>query len=154
MGMHAYYAGQLSLAADAYQKALAISPDDPEAHYLLGLVYLSRSQPQQALAEFQKDQRGSQRRVGEALAYSALDRKQEADAALQQLIATFRDQAAYQIAEVYAFRGETEQAFQWLGIARDHRDAGIPAIKGDPLLKNLYRDPRFAVFLNKLGLLP
>ncbi len=152
MGMHAYYAGQLGLAADAYQKALAISPDDPEAHYLLGLVYLSRLQPQQALAEFQKDQRGSQRSVGEALAYSALGRKPEADAALQQLIATYRDQAAYQIAEVHAFRGETDKAFQWLEIARAHRDAGIPAIKGDPLLKNLYRDARFAAFLNKLGL--
>lgn len=152
MGMHAYYAGQLSLAADAYQKALAISPDDPEAHYLLGLVYLARSQPQLALAEFQKDQRGSQRSVGEALGYWALGHKQEADAALQQLIANYRDQAAYQIAEVYAFRGEADSAFQWLEIARSHRDAGIPAIQGDPLLKNLYRDPRFTGFLTKLGL--
>ncbi len=152
MGMHAYYAGQLSAAMDAYQKTLAISPDDPEAHYLLGLVYLERSQAQQALAEFQKDQRGSQRSVGEALAYFALGRHPEADAALQQLITDYHTQAAYQIAEVYAFRGEADHAFEWLEVARTHRDAGLPAIKGDPLLKNLSRDSRFAAFLNKIGL--
>ena len=152
MGVHAYYANQLDLATDAYQKALAISPDDPEAHYLLGLVYLARSQSQRALAEFERDQRGSEKSVGEALAYAAMGKKAEGDAALNQLIANYQVQAAYQIAEVYAFRGEVDQAFQWLELARAHRDAGLPAIKGDPLLKNLYRDPRFAQFLRSMNL--
>jgi len=152
LGMHAYYAGQQELAIDAYQKALAISPDGPEAHYLLGLVYLARSKPQQALAEFEKNHPNSERSVGQALAYSALGKKTEADAALQQLINAYHEQAAYQIAEVYAFRGEADRAFEWLGIARAHKDAGLAAIKGDPLLKNLNSDPRFAIFLRKMGL--
>jgi TolB-like protein/DNA-binding winged helix-turn-helix (wHTH) protein/Tfp pilus assembly protein PilF len=152
LGMHAYYAGQQELAIDAYQKALAISPDGPEAHYLLGLVYLAQAKPQQALAEFEKNHPNSERAVGQALAYSALGRKKEADAALQQLINDYHEQAAYQIAEVYAFRGEADRAFEWLSIARDHKDAGLAAIKGDPLLKNLYGDPRFAIFLRKMGL--
>ncbi len=152
MGFHAYYDGQLDLAADAYQKALAISPTDSQARYLLGLVLLKRAQPQQALAEFQKGQPSSERSVGEALAYSALGNKARADAALQQLIANYQDQAAYQIAEVYAFRGEADRAFQWLELARTNRDAGLPAIKGDPLLSSLYKDPRFASFLQKMGL--
>ncbi len=152
LGMHAYYAGQQELAIDAYQKALAISPDGPEAHYLLGLVYLVQTKPQQALAEFEKNHTSSERAVGLALAYSALGRKTEADAALQQLINDYHEQAAYQIAEVYAFRGEADRAFEWLGIARSHKDAGLAAIKGDPLLKNLYHDPRFEIFLRKMGL--
>jgi TolB-like protein/DNA-binding winged helix-turn-helix (wHTH) protein len=152
LGMHAYYAGQLDLAIDAYQKALAISPFEPDAHYLLGLVYLIRLQPQAALAEFAKDRRSSQRLVGQALAYSALHQRADADAALQQLINSYHAQAAYQIAEVYAFRGEADRAFQWLELARSNKDAGLPAIKGDPLLKSLYSDPRFAEFLRKLGL--
>jgi len=152
LGMHAYYAGQQELAIDAYQKALAISPDGPEAHYLLGLVYLAQSRPQLALAEFEKNHLNSERAVGQALAYSALGRKTEADAALQQLINAYHEQAAYQIAEVYAFRGEADRAFEWLGIARSYKDAGLAAIKGDPLLKNLYSDPRFGTFLRKMGL--
>jgi tetratricopeptide (TPR) repeat protein len=152
LGMHAYYAGHEELAIDAYQKALAITPDGPEAHYLLGLVYLARSQPQQALAEFEKNPQNGQRIVGEALAYNALGKKTEADAALQQLITQYREQAAYQIAEVYAFRGEADRAFQWLEIARAHKDAGLAAIKGDPLLKNVYSDSRYSAFLQKMGL--
>jgi len=152
LGMHAYYAGQQELAIDAYQKALAISPDGPEAHYLLGLVYLAQAKPQQALAEFEKNHPNSERAVGQALAYSALGRKTEADVALQQLINDYHEQAAYQVAEVYAFRGEADRAFEWLGIARSHKDAGLAAIKSDPLLKNLYHDPRFGTFLRKMGL--
>ncbi len=152
LGIHAYYAGQQELAIDAYQKALAISPDGPEAHYLLGLVYLEQGKAQHALAEFEKNRPNSERAVGQALAYSGLGRKTEADAALQQLINGYHDQAAYQIAEVYAFRGEADRAFEWLAIARSHKDAGLAGIKGDPLLKNLYHDPRFGTFLRKMGL--
>ena len=152
LGMHAYYAGHQDQAIDAFQKSLAISPEGSEAHYLLGLVYLARSQPQQALAEFGKIPAGSERSVGEALAYSALGRKSEADAALQKLINDYHEQAAYQIAEVYAFRGEADHAFQWLELARAHKDAGLASVKGDPLLKNLYKDPRYAAFVKKMGL--
>ncbi len=152
LGMHAYYAGQQELAIDAFQKALAISANAPDAHYLLGLVYLERSQPQQALAEFEKNHASSERNVGEALAYSALNRKKEADAALHQLIANYHNEAAYQIAEVYAFRGELDHAMEWLQLARAHKDAGLSAIKGDPLLRNLNNDARFAAFVQGLGL--
>ena len=152
LGMHAYYAGQQALAIDAFQKALAISPNAPEAHYLLGLVYLERNQPQQALAEFEKNQPSSERSVGQALAYSALGRKQESDVALQQLIANYRSQAAYQIAEVYAFRGESGQALQWLEVARAHRDAGLSMTKGDPLLKKLASNAQYLAFLRSIGL--
>jgi len=152
LGMHAYYAGQYDLAIDAFQKALAISPNAPEAHYLLGLVYLARSQPQPALAEFEKNHPGSERSVGQALAYGALRREPEAQAALHQLTADYQGQAAYQIAEVYAYRGEVDRAMEWLERARAHKDAGLPAIKGDPLLKNLLRDPRFENFLRTMNL--
>jgi len=152
LGMHHYYAGHLELALDAFQKSLAISPESAEARYLLGLTYLARSQPQQALAEFEKISTGGERTVGEALTYSELQRKSEANAALQRIIDQYHEQAAYQIAEVYAFRGEADRAFQWLGIAAAHKDAGLAAMKGDPLLKSLYKDPRYAAFLRKMGL--
>ncbi len=152
LGMHAYYAGQQDFAVDAFQKALAISPQSPEAHYLFGLVYLVRSQPQLALAQFERNDPGSERSVGEALAYSALGKQKEADAALQELLTKYHEQAAYQVAEVYAFRGDAQHAFEWLSIARMHKDAGLPAIKGDPLLKNIYNDPRYAQLLREMGL--
>jgi tetratricopeptide (TPR) repeat protein len=92
------------------------------------------------------------RLYGLALAYHHLGRKKEADAALAELVAKCHAQAAFRIAEVYAFRGEPDRAFEWLERAYDERDSGLPYIKGEPLLKNLERDPRYPAFLKKMHL--
>ena len=60
--------------------------------------------------------------------------------------------AAYQIAEVYAWRGEADKAFEWLERSYAQDDGGLSFIKVDPLLKSVESDPRFAAFLRKLGL--
>jgi hypothetical protein len=38
----------------------------------------------------------------------------ESDAALSELIAKYHEGAAYQIAQVYAFRNQSDKAFEWL----------------------------------------
>jgi len=152
LGIRAYYVGQLEVATAAYKKALELNPGDPSAHYLLSLVDLAQGKPQQALAEIEQQPRGGGRYVGETLAYNALGHKPEADAALRTLVSKYSNEAAYQIAEVYAVRGESDRAFEWLEMARSQRDAGLSAIMGDPLLQNLHADPRYAAFLKKMRL--
>ena len=49
---------------------------------------------------------------------------------------------AYQIAQVYAWRGETEKAFEWLQIAFDNHDTGMLSLLIDPLLRGLHHDAR------------
>jgi len=90
--------------------------------------------------------------IGLPLAYHALSRKVESDAALHELTQKFADDWAYQIAEVHAFRGEIDKAFEWLDRAYTQRDGGFSEMKGDPLLKNLERDPRYKALLRKLKL--
>jgi len=58
----------------------------------------------------------------------------------------------HQIAVVYAFRNQSEEAFEWLDRAYDQREGGLIFTKVDPLLKNLHGDPRFVAFLKKLNL--
>jgi hypothetical protein len=89
---------------------------------------------------------------GLALAYHALGRKKESDAALAELIGKYHADWAFQIAEVYAFRGEADRAFEWLERAYAQRDGGFIGMKGDPLLKSLERDRRYAAFLKKMRL--
>jgi serine/threonine-protein kinase len=81
-----------------------------------------------------------------------LGRKEESEAALAKLIEKFRDTAAFQVAEVYGFRGEADQAFEWLERAYVQREGALVGIKGNPLLKSLERDPRYAAFLKKMRL--
>ena len=73
----------------------------------------------------------------------------ESDAALAELIEKFGETAAYQIAEVYAYRNDKDHAFEWLERARRQRDAGLPGLRADTPLPNL---PRWDALLRNIGL--
>ena len=57
-----------------------------------------------------------------------------------------------EIAEAYALRGNADKAFEWLDRAYAKKDSDLYYVKGDPLLKNLERDPRYKAFLRKMNL--
>ena len=92
------------------------------------------------------------RRFELALAHYARGDRPAADAALSEMIAKDRNLLAYQIAEVYAWRGETDKAFEWLQISFDNQDTGTLALLIDPLMRSLRDDPRYKNLLAKLGL--
>ena len=94
------------------------------------------------------------RLTGEALVYHALGRDRDSDAALKQLVTFHQKYTAYQIAEVYAFRGKPNEAFEWLNRAYQQRDSGLRSVKIDPLLKTLRHDPRYATLLKEMRLAP
>jgi hypothetical protein len=89
---------------------------------------------------------------GFAMAYFALGREREADEALAEHIKRFQNVGAFQVAEIYAFRGDVDRAFERLDRAYAQRDPGLAELKGDPLLKDLEKDPRYAALLKKLKL--
>ncbi len=124
----------------------------PWSHLRLGINFLAKSRPQEALAEIERETHPLFRLQGQAFVYHVLGRKQEADAALAELVAKGHATGSFQIAEVYAFRGEVDQAFRWLDKAYAQRDAALPSVKGDPLLKNLESDPRYTAFLKRMRL--
>ena len=87
-----------------------------------------------------------------AIAFHALGREKESDTALKELIAKYETIDPYLIAEIYAFRNQSDEAFEWLDRAYAKRDDGLIATKVEPLLKSLHSDPRFAALLKKLNL--
>ena len=60
--------------------------------------------------------------------------------------------AAYDIAAVYAWRGEKDKAFEWLDRAYQHREAPLVGIKDDRPLDSLRGDPRYMALLRKMNL--
>ena len=152
LGLVLNCAGRYEEAKVALNKALELAPDMEAAHAVLSRVYLLQSHPQSALAEAQKEKHHNLRLCAVAMAYHALGLKKEADAYLAELLKP-GDPAPYEIAMVYAFRGEMDQAFHWLDRAYTDRDAGLSEIKGDPLMNSLKHDPRYAALLQKLHLL-
>jgi serine/threonine protein kinase/tetratricopeptide (TPR) repeat protein len=152
LGLHYWRAGRADDAEAAFRKALELNPGNPAAHSGIGRVQLMGSNPEAALHEMEQEKSPFWHRYGLALAYHALGRKEKADAALSELLEKDQESWAYQIAEVYAFRGEVDKAFEWLDRAYVQRDGGLTEIKGDPLLKRLEADPRHTALLKKMGL--
>ncbi len=147
-----FFMGQLDEAAADCKKALELSPDVAASHMVLSQIYVMQGRPQDALPEIELERYPFIRASLYALAYYTLGRKKESDAALSELIAKYHAGGAYQIAEVYAFRNQSDEAFEWLERAYAQRDSGLIGTKVDPLLKGLHNDPRYAAFLKKLNL--
>jgi len=141
-------AGRLEEARSAYKKWRELNPDLGDEYW--GDVLQSR--PLEALTRAEHRDELGWRLHGRALAYHALGRKRESDAALAELIKKHPDWF-YQIAQVYAFRGELDKAFEWLERAYNQRDPGLaPHLKGDLFLKNIRSDSRYTALLKKMRL--
>jgi TolB-like protein/DNA-binding winged helix-turn-helix (wHTH) protein len=151
-GQLLYVAGRYDEALAALQQALDLNPLATHAHVILGQILIAQGKPQQALAEIEKEPNEGAKLTGEVLAYHALDRKQDSNAALAVLIAKYDTSSAYQIAQVYAYRGESDKSFEWLERAYDQRDTGLPLFNTEPLFKYLHHDPRYADLLKKMRL--
>ena len=144
--------GEYELSQKAFARALEIAPDLAEAPFGLGTNALLQHDARAALLAFGKTSLEYLRLTGVALAQEDLGHAAEAGEALQALIGRFPGVAAYQIAEVYAWRGDRERAFHWLGRAFEQHDPGVTYLKFDPLLRGLRGDPRYAGLLAKMNL--
>jgi len=152
LGMSYFFAGRLDEAAESLRLAVSLNPSGNWGHYWLGLVLLAQGDAPAALAMMEQETHDPFRLQGTAIIQHAMGKAGASDAALQELIECCAAEGAYQVAEVYAFRGEIDNAFAWLEQAYDNRDNGMTWLLLDPLLANLHDDPRWEPLLDKMGL--
>ena len=135
-----------------YPRVVELNPAAPWAHAGLGLACLLEGKFEEAVAATEGEAGEWARLLIVACARWGEKKIPEADAALAMLTKDFAETAAYQIAEVHAYRGDKGKAFEWLERARRQHDGGLPSLRKDPLLTNLYDDPRWNAFLRTMGL--
>ena len=138
-------------AIASYRMVLGRSPGFISAQANLGIALLHKGDAQAALTEALKEHDESYRMVALAIVYHALGRSTDSDAALAELIARHEKEVAFNIAYVYAYRGEADQAFEWLDKAQVYKDPGLSIIAVEPLFDNIRKDPRWLPLLRKLG---
>ncbi len=146
------YHGLIDESLAAFRKCLDLSPQYPIAHTYIGLDYIEKGKLDSALVEIQKESENSWQTYGLAIVYFALGKKKEANAKLAELIKNYGSGNAYQITEIYAYRNERDKAFEWLEKSYKQKDGGLAFLVGDPLLRNIVKDPRYAAFMKKMKL--
>src|SRR5437764_560279 len=144
--------GKQEEARAEYARVVELNPSAPNSHAGVGLTYLLESKFEEAAVAAQKDAADWARLLIVSCVRWAQKRVPESDAALAELIANTSETGAYQIAEVYGYRNDKDHAFEWLERARRQRDAGLPGLRADTLLRNLHDDPRWDAFLRTMGL--
>jgi TolB-like protein len=144
--------GQFAEARSAAKHLWELRDGDPRQ--TLSFIDLYDGHPKQALAEMQTSSDSSRIYVSilSAMANHTLGHDAESQRALDEIVTTRAAALAYQIAEIHAWRGEPDQAFDWLERARRQHDGGISYIKVDRSLSSLRNDPRYHALLRELKL--
>jgi len=152
-------AGQLENARRALGNAEEIAPESLWVSWARARLNVLEGQGLEALSTAPSFTNDGDRFTVVALAQHALGREAESNQALDTVIEGWSDVDAYQIAEVFAERGEKDRAFEWLERAYVQHDGGLvavlpnnPSLKCNPFLGNLRGDPRWAALLKKMNL--
>jgi len=144
-------AGRLEEAKAELLRMKELNPELPgfPLLYVRTLVLEGRFDEALELAGAMQDD--AERRFSEAIAHHWLGNRAAADAAMRALIDTSDGQAPMLlIAEAYAYRGESDQAFAWLqSLPREHCDD--PSVQHSPFLRPLHTDPRWNAWLESAG---
>ena len=154
LGWSYYFAGRLDESAEAFRTALKLSPGHMEARFGIARTRLLAGDGQGALDEAKQETSEMFRLWGQALAYQALGKQAESDAVLEELIRKYDKNLPLAVASVYARRGDSDQAFEWLEKAVTYRDAWLVWVSVEPLLAGIHDDSRWLPFLRKLGMAP
>jgi TolB-like protein/Flp pilus assembly protein TadD len=176
IGKGALLTGKFDLAISQYQAAMAMEPVVPEFFWFIGRAYLSSGRLDDAEASFRKlsslssSYRGkfhlwetlllkgeleaalaeSDTYFARAVIHQELGNAAEADEALAHLI---ENAGPYTLALVYGYRGDVDKTFEWLNSTVENSDFFPTFILAETAFRSVHSDPRWELFLEKLGLL-
>jgi len=139
-------------ARQAFGRELEIQPEDPYALDNLGNLQLITRDPAEALATYGMISEAPLRNAGVAMAEHSLGHEQQSQHALETAIAKGTRGFASQIADVFAWRNQKDEAFEWLERAYEQHDGGLAELNTDVLLASLHDDPRFTALRRKINL--
>jgi serine/threonine protein kinase/Tfp pilus assembly protein PilF len=152
LGLICHAAGLFAEAEDALARALELSPSRTVTAAMMALAVLDQGSAARALEITELEPDNFWKLWAQSMIRFAAGQGGPADDALVVLIGEYSAGDAYQIAEVFAFRGEPDNAFDWLERSLAERDPGITHALSSPRLRNLHEDKRWPLFLKKIGL--
>ncbi len=152
LGFSYLLVGHLDEAIASFRTTLMLSSNHVSAHYRIGTAMYYKGEPAAALEEMQLEKGVTKHLMGSVMIQHALKNNRASDIALAELINKYEQTAAYNIAYLLAFRGETDRAFEWLEKALLYKDSGLVQIAYQLEFENIHNDPRWLTFLENIGM--
>lgn len=153
------YLGKILIARERYdeaetvlRKGIDLHPKKARWHVHITAIDLLRGKTKAALEEARLEPAGFWQDYSLALAEQGQGDRVAADEALQKFIQKNGDEAAFQIASIYALRKEPNEMFAWLDRAYASNDLGLPQLLIAPFLNKYRDDPRFTALWQKIQL--
>jgi adenylate cyclase len=125
-------------------------PENPHSNFYLGLCDIFDGQPDAALRRLEYSSTLF-RLVGSAIAHHERGDRAASDIALGKLVDQFAIADGYWVGAVHAWRGEHDQAFEWIERGIDGGDSSVMYLPFDPLLEGIRDDPRYDRLMARLG---
>ena len=144
--------GRLDEAEQAVGKAMELQPRGVYDHHLLTIISVLRKDAEGAKKAADAEPPGPWQDFALALAAQIGTDRLAADAILKESIDKYQDGWAFQIAQLYAVRGEPDRMFDWLQRATNAHDTGMQSLLYDALLLRYRDDPRYAAMAREVGL--
>jgi TolB-like protein/Tfp pilus assembly protein PilF len=145
-----YYSGRVAEALQHLQQRAKDRPFSDRAYSDWARAVLLEGDPQGALSLLDSEASDGHRAANRALVYQSMGDTGKALEELEKLL-ELGNRWTYEIAEVYAFMGNADEAFSWLDRAIDRRDSSLNSTVFDPFLEPIRDDPRYDEMLERLG---
>ncbi len=145
--------GRFDEALEMFHRVLVLRPGQGWARRGISRVYLYQGNAERALDEINEMPAYPSNNSVKAMALFTLGEEFKSLAITNDFLKTTAQNQPYRMATIYAWRGENDPAFEWLGVAFEQRDSQLDGILTWREFDKLKTDPRFPIFLQKLGLL-
>jgi tetratricopeptide (TPR) repeat protein len=145
--------GRIDDAFDVLDRVRAINPDYYRLSGTLTRAYMMRGDFENALLETEKSPDVFFYRHQKANVLYMMGKETEAQILINELLETSADDAPEAMAVAYAWHGDGDSAFEWLERAYEQDEPMPDAFLGSLLWRKLTSDPRYAAYVEKIGLL-
>jgi tetratricopeptide (TPR) repeat protein len=158
-GAALYFAGRYEEAIDVLKMTITLNPSFFHAHYMLGLAYRDISMFKEAAEEYEKAVGLSGGTPWAVMALAGACYRIGKKARAEKLFESLKKRSQQEYIPpmcffyLHLFRGDLDQASQWLEKACEESDSFLPWVLVTPHERNrIPDDPRFNTPLKKYGL--
>ncbi len=144
-------AGRYEEGIAAFQRAMAIDPSIARQNVGIGYALMLLERFDEASTYFAAEPVAWMADLGRTLLLRRTGDRATWLATVEKYTADYGEQNSFQIAELYADGAMPDEAFHWLDRGYEIRDPGLAGAYSDELLASLHDDPRWPVFMKKMG---